>query len=174
MRALTLLLPISLIFAQDAPLKNEVNFAEESPALMTAPELEIWARSRNLILVPDNPLRGLEDGLAAAIPPTGLTFHIQAPGRMNYLYLDLVRFFPGKGALPQVRWLDVFFNGELVETIYSGGALRTRHPTIIPVYPEYAASGMIAVELRPGAGEAFFAIWDAFISQHRLAFDKQN
>jgi len=158
--------------ANDSALKSEVNFAEDSASFMTVRELEIWARSRNLVLVPDNPLRGLDDGLAATIPPTGLTFHIQAPARMSYLYLDLVRFFPGSDARAQVRWLDVYLNGELVETIYAGGQLRTKHPTIIPVYPENVSRGMVEVELRPGAGEAFFAIWDAFISQYRLDFAK--
>jgi hypothetical protein len=70
-----------------------------------------------------------------------------------------------------VRWLDVYIGEELVETIYAGGQIRRKHIEIIPVYPEQAPSGLVEIRLRPGTGEAFFAIWDAFISKYKLKLD---
>lgn len=75
----------------------EINFGADPTTgrFITALELEAWARNQNLLLVPDRPFRELRDGVAAAIPPEGLYFELDAPGPgRNYLYLDFATYRP--------------------------------------------------------------------------------
>ncbi len=156
---------------------------------VTAGELAVWARNRNLVLVDDCGLGDLRDGVAELIPSTGLRFTLSAPGKSRaFLYLDLVSFRPLPGFRPhltpmcdttrdqvtipdsgnvqlrQPLWLEVIVNGRVVRTLYQGGGTYLQSPVRIAVDRELLRKRRLNVELRPSPGEAFFAIWDVVVS----------
>lgn len=161
--------PLEILQAGKMLPAAEVNFNDQSEGrFVTHQELVLWARNRNLLLVPDAPHRNMQDGLARVIPASGLYFELATPltGRA-YLYLDLVAYRPhGVYQLPKVHWLDVRANGRLLGRIYQGGGNFLQSPQILVVDREHAPDGVLRLELRPSPGDAFIAIWDAFVSKH--------
>lgn len=141
----------------------------ESGDFITAQELEAWARSHNLALLPDTPLRNLQDYRAQVIPSQGLEFELDAPGNGRvFLYLDFVSYRPLENPnLPKARWLEVFVNDRLVATLYQGAGVYLEAPEILLIEREMAMDRRLRVRLRPAPGDGFFAIWDAFVSRHR-------
>jgi hypothetical protein len=156
---------------EDAGEIYEINFGADpaSGRFITALELEAWARNQNLLLVPDRPFRELRDGVAAAIPPEGLYFELDAPGPgRNYLYLDFATYRPLVNPnLPRVRWIEVIINGETAATLYQGGGAYLKSPEVVIIEREHAMDGKVRVWLRPSPGDGMFAIWDAFVSRYR-------
>lgn len=137
---------------------------------MTFRELELWARNHNLLVVSDLNYRNLLDGQAGIIKENGLSFrlYVQQMGR-NYLYLDLVTYRPnGEYQFSKVRWMDVYGNGELLQTIYQGGGAFLESPIRIIIDREHARKGYVDIELRPSPGDGFWAIWDAFMSNSHV------
>ncbi len=151
--------------------RHEINFGADPATgrFITAVELEAWARNQNLMLLPDRPFRELRDGVAAAIPPEGLYFELDAPGPgRNYLYLDFATYRPLVNPnLPRVRWIEVIINGDIAATLYQGGGAYLKSPEIVTIEREHAMDGKIRVWLRPSPGDGIFAIWDAFVSRRR-------
>lgn len=156
---------------------------------VTARELRVWARSRNLVLVDDCGLGGLRDGVAAVVPSTGLEFELIARGTgRRFLYLDIVSFvplgayrphsmitcdtgrdqisFPGRSDVQLERplWLEVSVNGKVLKTLYQGGGTFIVPPVRITVERDVPKHGKLKVRLLPSPGEAFFAVWDVMVS----------
>ncbi len=132
---------------------------------MPARELDIWARNHNLALIPDSPLRDLQDFEAEVIPEQGAEFKLVAPGAGRvFLYLDMVTFRTLSTETMKVHWLDILVNGHPVRTIYSGGGADPVSPLIIPIDREFMDRRMLRIQLRPAPGDGFFAVWDAFVS----------
>lgn len=172
----------------------EINFNStvQSTRFITERELEIWASARNLAVIPDCPGRNLSDGEAAVIPHQGLEFTLSSRGlKRQFLYLDLVSFAPlqtfhrmrtdlycqgsrdpevrisGSGYdLPEVHWLAVFVNGKRRKLLYLGGGVFLKTPIAIAVEREDIQKGKIHVRLSPNTGNDYFAIWDAYLSDH--------
>jgi len=185
---LFILLP-SIAFAEPP---HEINFGHEAKYGRFFPfnELESWATGRNLVVLPDCPLRDMRDGESEIIPAEGMSFELSAPrpGRV-YLYLDMVVFRPAAAYNPlldgihcvpgadtvrmespkvqdvkQVRWLTVEVNGKILKTVYVGGDEYLRSPLVIQVEREVLRDGKLKVRLLVSPGEGFFSIWDAFVS----------
>lgn len=173
---------------------QEINFGTDSgKEFITDRELRIWAANRNLALIGDCPYRNLNDGIAAVIPHYGLDFELNSTGnRRQFLYLDMVTYMPlsnfdesrAEGYcrpslagethygpvsgfdLPVVRWLEIVINGRKAGLVYMGGGAFLNTPLVIPVEREDLVRDKIHVQLRPSTGDTYFAIWDAFISEH--------
>jgi len=149
----------------------ERNFGADlrSGDFITAVELEAWARNHNLALLPDTPLRNLQDYRAQVIPAGGLEFELDAPGDGRvFLYLDFVSYRPLENPnLPKARWLEVFVNDRRIATLYQGAGVYLETPEILLIEREMAMDRRLRVRLRPAPGDGFFAIWDAFVSRHR-------
>ena len=135
-------------------------------------ELEAWARNRNLLLLPDLALRGLQNFEAVLIPASGLRFKLDAPTFSRvYLYLDLATYKSlekknlGKTSL---SWLEVIVNGYSLKIVYQGAQAGRfiQSPLVIPVELEQIPEGKLQVFLRPAPHETRFAIWDAFVSSY--------
>lgn len=169
---LSFLLALALLPTAPVPSKNseslrEVNFGRRELVgrFMPARELELWARNHNLDLVPDSPLRDIQDFEAEVIPEQGADFKLVAPGTGRvFLYLDLVTFRPLSAETMQVQWMDVLVNGQVVRTIYAGGGADLPSPVIIPIDREHMERRLLRIKLRPAPGDGFFALWDAFVS----------
>ena len=157
--------------------------------MVTAGELNVWARGRNLVLVDDCGLGGLKDGLAEVIPSRGLDFVLssQTSGRL-FLYLDLVSFRPlqsfrahltplcrtgrdqvvvqdgGSVQLQKPFWLEVVVNGHVVKTLYQGGGTYIQSPVRVEIDRTIPRRGLLNVRLLPSPGDSFFAVWDVLVS----------
>ena len=186
----------------DGPRAQSVLEFEQSPTLINFPrkgkefsrteELDIWARNRNLLLIPDCSTGGIRNHVAESIPPHGVQFELEAPGEGRaFLYLDLVsfrplqaykpfkesflcnpdrdrEFYPDATRLsPRVRWLEVIVNGRVVKTIHKGAGVFIHSPIMITIDREWSQDRKLNVFLRPSPGEGYFAIWDAFVSQYQ-------
>ena len=157
--------------------------------LVTAGELNVWGRSRNLVLVDDCGLGGLKDGLAEVIPSTGLDMVLSAPGPGRlFLYLDLVSFRPLPGFRPHLTplcdtgrdqlvipdhgrvqlqkplWLEVIVNGHVLKTLYQGGGTYIQSPVRVTIDRVIPQRGRLEVRLLPSPGDSFFAVWDVLVS----------
>ncbi|MEQ9366271.1 MAG: hypothetical protein RIF32_18675 [Leptospirales bacterium] len=169
---LILLLAVASLPAQDhlSRVPVEIDFGQdvENPNFMTAREIEIRGRSLNLLLMPDHPGRNLQDFRAEGIPASGLEFELRAPGSGRvYLYLDLVSFQPLENAVPRkVRWMEIFVNGHLLQTVHEGGGSFVTAPLVLLIEREHAIDRRLRIRLRPSPGDGFFAIWDAYVSRH--------
>lgn len=177
--------PVLIVFPRPDRLKHG--------EFLTAQELEVWARNRNLRLQLDCPNGALQNYIAEAIPSQGLEFTLAAPGRSRvFLYLDLVAFrpaqdntlrvegeceagsdlirYPGKmkGLLSRVQWLEVIVNGKVLKTLYQGGGVFIRSPVEVIVNREDMMDRILRIRLLPSPGSGFFAIWDVFASRRPL------
>jgi hypothetical protein len=180
-------------FIKPAPVR-EINFDIKGDVeFITDRELRIWAANRNLALIGDCPYRNLDDGIAAVIPHYGLEFELDSAGNQRqFLYLDMATYMPlshydesraegycrpslkgethyGRASgfdLPVVRWLEILINGHKAGLVYMGAGAFLNTPLVIPVEREDLVRGKIHVLLKPSTGDAYFAIWDAFISTH--------
>lgn len=167
-------------------LPVEIDFGAD-PAhrhFITAREMELRARSLNLLLLPDDPARNLQDFRAETIPAYGKEFELRAPGRGRvYLHLDMVSFAAldaeeGDAAATRhqkVRWMEIFVNGHLLKTVHMGGGVYVKSPLVLLIEREHTMDRRLRVRLRPAPGDSFFAIWDAYVSRHAPAMrDDQN
>jgi len=153
---------------------------------ITARELDIWARNKNLLLMPDCYAGGFRNFLAEIIPPQGLDFELSAPGKGRvFLYLDVATYRPlaqydptldpgcdtsrnmmhrsGPSSLSKTHWLDVIVNGRVLTTLYQGGGNFIISPVRIIINREHAQDRRLKIRLVGSPGDAFFAIWDAFV-----------
>ena len=157
---------------------------------ITSRELAIWARGRNLIVMPDCPVR-MRDHVAELIDPRGLEFHLAAPGAGRvFLYLDFATYRPLQSHRPyleseecrtsddmlyyrgtrdtginKVHWLEIIVNGRVLKTLYQGGGTYLVSPIAVPVDREAAMGRSLKIRLLPSPGETYFAVWDAFVSR---------
>ena len=95
-----------------------------------------------------------------------MNFELRAPGTGRvYLVLDLVAFEPLEKATDlKVRWMEVFVNGHLLETVHQGGGVFVKSPLVLLIEREHAIDRRLRIQLRPSPGDGFFAIWDAYVS----------
>ena len=181
-RWIVLLFPLLFVLAAPGSARTlsplEIDFGQdlENPNFMTARELEIRARNLNLVLLPDDPGRNLQDFRAETIPASGLNFQLRAPGSGRvYLYLDMVAFAPMEQATElKVRWLEIFVNGHRLRTIHQGGGAFPESPQVLLIEREHTMDRELRVQLRPSPGDGFFAIWDAYVSRQPPADSTQN
>jgi len=148
---------------------SEINFGHDlGGPFITAKELEAWAESRNLDLVPDAPLKNIQDYEAVSVPVTGLEFTLSVPYRgRNYLYLDMVTFRERENPADiRLQWMDIFVNGRMMKTVYLGRGAYPENPLRITIDRENAPDGKTVVFLRPSPGDSSFALWDAFTSRY--------
>ncbi|MCB1173878.1 MAG: hypothetical protein KDK39_09945 [Leptospiraceae bacterium] len=148
----------------------EIDFNHESGQnFMVHAELELWARNRNLLLVPDDPGRNLQDGIAVVISEQGLFYQLDVPVRgRSWLYLDLVRYKEGanRPQLHKLSWLDVYANRMRLTRIYQGAGALPDAVIRIPIDREHAPEGILQIHLRPAPGDSVWAIWDSYISRY--------
>lgn len=174
----------------EAPAEIDFGHGEEHGRFFSAIEIEQWAVSRNLVELPDCPLRDLQDSEAEIISPDGMEFTLRSPGPGRvFVYLDMVVFRPRSTYNPllddlhcrpgadqvqaeprmvqdvkQVRWMSVEVNGHTLKTVYVGGTTFLRSPLVIAVPREHNAANL-KIKLTVSPGEGFFAVWDAFASR---------
>ena len=185
--ALVLLFSLNETRAQPAGgvLPVEIDFGAD-PAhrhFITAREMELRARSLNLLLLPDDPARNLQDFRAETIPAYGKEFELRAPGRGRvYLHLDMVSFAAldaeeGDAAATRrqkVRWMEIFVNDHLLKTVHMGGGVYVESPLGLLIEREHTMDRRLRVRLRPAPGDSFFAIWDAYVSRHAPAMQSDR
>lgn len=162
-----------------------------SEQYMTARELSIWGKGRNMYLLPDCPNGDLQDHIAKVIPPEGISFYLNTPGQGRvFLYLDIVSYRPLSAYRPhldgnkcdternvvsfpmvkgskfnRVRWLEVIVNNRPLGMIYQGDNLYIQSPLRLTVDREFLMRKSMHIQLIPSPGDTFFAIWDAYVSK---------
>jgi len=169
-----------LLFAQEnANFISKVDFdpvgAKKSGwgSFATYSELKVWAYYQGWNLDPDGPYGGIQNGVAAMIPPTGgkILFYIPTDaGRKDpyYLHLDITRYTPGKKEFLRPNVLRIYVNGRLRETLEIFGKKNFQNPVVIPLDPGEFPDGRVEVELEPVAptrAGKFWGVWDLFLSR---------
>lgn len=185
------------LHSDDLPVDINFNQYTRYGKFITERELDIWAAARNLAVVPDCPLKELQDHEAELIPSYGMNFNLFAPGRgRTFLYLDLVTFLPrakydpyrvsdycdiipeeesivysdtvSRSLIPDVRWIEIIVNGRVLKRLYSGAGSFIRSPVKITVEREDAFRRNLQITLLPSPGDLFFGVWDITVSPFPL------
>lgn len=171
---------------QSLPREIDFNHTRNPSGFLTEKDLNTWAYQRGLRALKDCPLRDLADGEAAVIGPNGLSFSLYAPGNGRvFLYLDFVTFRPGdlpvdplekschvssneikmeRGPDQEVRFIEIFINGQLTRRLYTGPGVYLPSPMILTLEREHVPQRIVEVRLVSSPGEPVHALWDAFTS----------
>ena len=167
-------LPKSSVSSEERNI-YEHNFGRENASQQNTMEwvvdfrdLQSWGRSRGLILLPDLPLKNLQDFEAQLIPPYGYSFTLSAPRKSDvFLYLDIAVYKPQNKknftAVRKMVWLEVLVNGNQVGLVYQGGNSFLSSPLRFKIPRTYLLSQKMKIKLLPSPVNSHFAIWDSFV-----------
>ena len=149
-----------------------INFsAQQNPAqVIYFKDLEVWARNRNLVLLPDLPLFGLQDFEGMAIPNYGVSFHLDSPRDSRvFLVLDFATYQRQKKLAPdwgKLDWLEVKVGGNSVAILNQGKGQFLPQPVVLTIEKEWLVQGRLDVFLQASPRKAStFIIWDAFVQK---------
>ncbi len=146
------------------------NYQQNPDQVVYFRDLELWARSRNLILLPDLPLGGMQDFEGLAIPSYGHAFDLSSPRPSRvFLVLDLATYQPQKKLASEwgkVDWLEIKVNGHSVGMLSQGRGSFLPYPVVLTIEQEWLDRQRLHVFMQPSPRKSrAFVLWDAFVSK---------